>query len=148
MASKLRHRANFAAVKQNSRRLLPGLRALLPGLLLALSACQKADDVPAPPQLVPANQMVRLLVDLHTLEARTDGAGLPPDSTRALFRQEQKKIYWRYEVTDSTFQQSYRYYAIHDQDLDAIYATVIDSLALREARRQQPGDVPAPGPPR
>ncbi|RIY10451.1 DUF4296 domain-containing protein [Hymenobacter rubripertinctus] len=97
--------------------------------------------MPAPPQLIDSEKMVRLLVELHTLEARTDGSGLPLDSTRALFRQEQKKIYWQFEVTDSTFMQSYRYYATHNQDLDGIYSTVVDSLAQREARRK-PADAP------
>lgn len=81
--------------------------------------------------------MVSLLVELHTLEARTDAAALTMDSARALFRQEQKRLYRRYQVTDSSFVQSYRYYAIHDKDLDGIYTTVIDSLSLREALKQK-----------
>ena len=119
-------------MKRYSIRLLTGLGALA----LGVSACQKSEEVPAPPQLIPAEKMVRLLVELHTLEARTDGSGLPLDSTRALFRQEQKKIYWQFEVTDSAFTQSYRYYATHDKDLDAIYTTVVDSLAQRETQRR------------
>ena len=76
--------------------------------------------------------MVSLLIELHTLEARTEGAALPADSSRALFRQEQKKVYWRHEVSDSAFTQSFRYYAIHGQELNKIYKSVIDSLAARE----------------
>lgn len=95
-----------------------------------------------PANLIPRDKMVSLLVDLHLLEARTDAAALPSDSARALFRQQQKNVYWRYEVNDSAFVQSYRYYAVHEKDLDDIYATVVDSLALREARLQAPGSPP------
>nr|WP_262898939.1 DUF4296 domain-containing protein [Hymenobacter piscis] len=106
-----------------------------------LSACQKSEEVPVPPRLIASEKMVRLLVELHTLEARADGAGLPLDSARALFRQEQKKLYRQFNVTDSVFTRSYRYYAIHGKDLDAIYSAVVDSLARRETRRR-PADAP------
>ena len=116
------------------RRALPpaGLPALLTAFLLTASACQKADEVPAPAQLLPPDKMVGLLIELHTLEARTEGAALPPDSSRALFRQEKQKMYWRHEVTDSVFAQSFRYYAIRGKELNTIYQSVIDSLDARE----------------
>ncbi|UYZ63596.1 DUF4296 domain-containing protein [Hymenobacter weizhouensis] len=113
-------------------------------LLLGLgaAACQKPEEVVPPARLIPRDQLVRLLIDLHTLEAQVDASALPPDSGRALFRVQQQQLYRRLNVTDSAFQQSYRYYAIHDKDLDEIYAIVIDSLALRESRRQTPGTPP------
>lgn len=110
-------------------------------LALGLTACQKPEEVAPPRQLIPRDKMIRLLVELHTLEARTDGAGLPTDSARALFREAQKSLYWRFEVNDSAFVQSYRYYAVHNKDLDEIYTVVVDSLALREVR-QQTGSAP------
>lgn len=78
--------------------------------------------------------MVSLLADVHVLEARVDGSGLPSDSARALFRQQQQQLFKRYEVTDSSFRQSYRYYAVHGKDLDAIYKIVVDTLSKRETR--------------
>lgn len=85
--------------------------------------------------------MAGLLVELHTLEARIDATGLPMDSARAMYVQQQKSLLWRYQVTDSSFQQSYRYYAVHGKDLDEIYGVVIDTLGLREVRQggTQPG---------
>ncbi|GAB3238012.1 hypothetical protein GCM10027346_30180 [Hymenobacter seoulensis] len=113
---------------------------LVVGLLaLGVTGCQKPDDIAPPRQLLPRDKMVRLLVELHTLEARTDASALPSDSARALFRQEQKRLYTRYQTTDSAFQQSYQYYAIHDKDLDEIYATVIDSLTQQEKRQDKSG---------
>nr|WP_262898879.1 DUF4296 domain-containing protein [Hymenobacter sp. ISL-91] len=82
---------------------------------------------------MPPDKMVGLLIELHTLEARTEAAALPPDSSRALFRQEKKKLYWRHEVTDSLFTQSFRYYATQGKELHTIYQSVIDSLTAREA---------------
>ncbi|GAB2792341.1 hypothetical protein GCM10027175_33720 [Hymenobacter latericoloratus] len=120
-------------------------------LALLVTACQKADDIAPPRQLIPRDKMVSLLMELHTLEARTDAAGLPIDSARALFHEAQKNLYWRYEVNDSSFRQSYRYYAVHDKDLDEIYAQVVDSLALREVQLQAANaasaGTPAPTPP-
>ena len=117
-----------------ARRALPlaGLPTLLAAFLLTASGCQRADEVPAPAQLLPPDKMVRLLIDLHLLESRTEGAALPPDSSRALFRQEQQKMYRRYNVSDSVFTQSFRYYAVHGQQLNTIYKSVVDSLAARE----------------
>ncbi|WP_188558241.1 DUF4296 domain-containing protein [Hymenobacter glacieicola] len=111
----------------------------LGALALLVTACQKPDEVAPPRQLIPREKMVSLLIELHTLEARADAAGLPTDSARALFHAAQKNLYWRYEVNDSSFTQSYRYYAIHEKDLDEIYAAVVDSLALREAKLQPAG---------
>ena len=83
---------------------------------------------------MPRPQLVSLLADLHTLEARVEAAGLTPDSARALYLQQQKAILWRREVSDSLFQQSYRYYASHGKDLDEIYSVVIDTLAMRQVQ--------------
>ena len=133
---KLRVPPNFAAVKNRFVLLL----LLLSGLV---GACQKPEDVVPPRQLVPQSKMVGLLADIHVLEARVDAAALPTDSARALFRQQQKELFKRYNVTDSSFRQSYRYYAVHGKDLDDIYKTVVDSLGKRETRL---GGNPEPAP--
>ncbi|WBA43621.1 DUF4296 domain-containing protein [Hymenobacter canadensis] len=104
---------------------------LLSGLM---AGCQTPEEVLPPQPLLPREQLVSLLADLHTLEARVETAGLNPDSARALYLQQQKALFWRREVTDSLFQQSYRYYASHDKDLDEIYGLVIDTLALRQVK--------------
>ncbi|SNC60085.1 protein of unknown function [Hymenobacter gelipurpurascens] len=104
---------------------------LLSGIV---GACQKPEDVVPPRQLVPQNKMVSLLADIHILESRVDAAALPTDSARALFRQQQQQLFKRYDVTDSSFRQSYRYYAVHGKDLDDIYKTVVDTLSKREIR--------------
>ncbi len=105
---------------------------LLP-LLLALPACQTPEAPPLPPNLVPKEKMIPLLADLHMLEARVESSRMTNDSARALFVAEQKTLFWKHEVTDSTFRRSYRYYGIHGKDLDEIYGAVIDTLKKRQA---------------
>jgi hypothetical protein len=105
---------------------------LVLGTLLA--ACQKPEEVAPPSKLLPQDKMVSLLVNIHILEAQVDASALPSDSARALFLQQKKELFKRYEVTDSTFRQSYRYYAVHNKDLDDIYKIVIDSLGKREEK--------------
>jgi hypothetical protein len=78
--------------------------------------------------------MIGLLAELHVLEARVEGSRLHPDSARALYLAEHKALLKKTQVTDSTFQRSYRYYGIHGKDLDEIYKAVIDTLRQRETR--------------
>ena len=123
------------------KRLFRPLPGLLAALLLALPACQRPEEPPLPADLLPKEQMIRVLADIHILEARVENSGLSVDSARALFLSQQKALLWRHEVSDSAFQRSYRYYGVHGKDLDEIYGAVIDTLSQREKRFGAP---PAP----
>lgn len=101
---------------------------------LALAACQRPEEPPVPADLLPKEQVVSLLADLHILESQLEGTRLSPDSARALYLTQQKQLLWQREISDSTFHRSYRYYSIHGQDLDDIYGLVIDTLRAREFR--------------
>ena len=105
-------------------------------LLLAgtLFGCQRFDDAPPPQPLMPREQLVSVLADLHLLEARVEGSRLSPDSARALYLQQQKEVFWRREINDSLFQRSFRYYASHGKDLDDIYGIVLDTLSMRQMK--------------
>ena len=105
---------------------------LLAPLLLAGAACQRPEEPPQPADLIPKEKLIPLLADLHELEARVESSRLSPDSARALFLAQQKNLLWRYEVSDSAFHRSYRYYGIHGKDLNEIYKSVIDTLSGRE----------------
>ena len=124
------------------RRLRPLLPLLLLLLLLLPAGCQRPEDPVAPDPLLPRPQMVRLLTDLHLLEARVEASRLSPDSARALFQNQKAALLWQAQTTDTIFQRSYRYYGVHGQDLDELYQVVIDSLSRRE-RQLDPALTPA-----
>lgn len=125
---------------------------MLAPLLLALPACDVPEVAPPPADLVPREKMAQMLADLHQLEAQVESSRLAPDSARALFLAQHKNLLWKHEVSDSTFQRSYRYYGIHNKDLNEIYAGVIDTLSHREAKlnpataNQPPADQWGPPP--
>jgi hypothetical protein len=114
-------------------RALPGTTLLLPTLLLTLAACQRPEEPPVPADLLGKEKIIRLLADLHQLEAQVENSRLPADSARALYLEQQKSLFWRHETTDSLFQRSYRY-GIHGKDLTDIYVAVIDTLKKREEK--------------
>ncbi|GAB3668482.1 hypothetical protein GCM10027594_33900 [Hymenobacter agri] len=107
---------------------------LLAPLLLVLPACDRPEDAPTPPDLLPREKMVRLLADLQQLEAQVENSHLQPDSARALFLAAQKTLFWKWEVTDSSLQHSYHYYGAHGKDLPDIYQAVIDTLKQRQQK--------------
>lgn len=131
IAAKLRVPPNFAVVKKLPASLLSILSLVL---TLLFTQCQRPEEPLVPQPLLPKNKMVAMLIEVHLNESRVDAAALPPDSARAAFNQLQRRLLARYQVTDTIFQRSYRYYAIHDKDLDDIYGAVIDSLTAREAK--------------
>ncbi|GGF23775.1 DUF4296 domain-containing protein [Hymenobacter cavernae] len=103
-------------------------------LTVLLMQCQRPEEPVRPALLLPKEKMASLLINLHIAEAQVEASRLAPDSARAMFNQLRRDLFWRYETTDSAFYQSYRYYAVHDKDLDKIYGDVIDSLSVRETK--------------
>lgn len=116
------------------------------GLLLAAASCGRPEQVLPPPNLLSKEELTSLLIEFHLLEARVESSRLPPDSARALFNSQHRAVLARRHLApaDSTFERSYRYYAVHGKDLDEIYAAIIDSLT---ARQKAMGGHPQPGPP-
>ncbi|WP_167856689.1 DUF4296 domain-containing protein [Hymenobacter aquaticus] len=108
------------------------------GLILSalLAGCQRPEEAVPPSNLLPKEKMIQMLVEVHLNESRVEAARLRADSSQALFNQLQKDMLWRHEVSDSTFWQSYRYYAVHEKDLDEMYGIVLDSLAMRKVKMQ------------
>ncbi|WP_460576387.1 DUF4296 domain-containing protein [Hymenobacter coalescens] len=103
---------------------------------LLLSQCDRPEEPVPPAKLLPREQLVGLLVDMHITEARVEAARLQQDSARVLYRQEAKALYWRHGTDEETFKESMRYYAIHGKDLEEIYGTVVDSISMRQAKIQ------------
>jgi hypothetical protein len=112
------------------------------GLLLATS-CDRPELVPPPSNLLPKEELASILIRFHVLEERIGSSRLAPDSARALFQAQHREILAHYKLaeTDSAFERSYRYYAMHGKDLDEVYVAVIDSLA---ARAKKMGGNPIP----
>ena len=116
------------------------------GLLLAAASCGRPEQVLPPTKLLSKEELTSLLIEFHLLESRIESSRLPPDSARALFNSQHALVLARHHLApaDSTFERSYRYYAMHGKDLDEIYAVIIDSLT---ARQKKMGGQPQPGPP-
>lgn len=104
--------------------------------LLLTTQCAKTDEPVPPANLLPREQMISVLVDLHITESRVETSRLTPDSARVLFRQVSKQLYERHQTTEEAFQQSLRYYAVHGKDLEEIYGSVVDSIAVRQVNLQ------------
>ena len=115
----------------------------LPLALLA-AACERPEAPVPPATLLGKEQVASVLLAVHLLEARVEASHLGGDSARALFLSEERKILQRNHISadDSTFERSYRYYSVHDKDLEEIYKVVLDSLSQRAAKM---GAQPNPG---
>lgn len=108
--------------------------------LTLLAACQRPEEIAPPTPLVPKPEMAQLLAEIHLAEVRVDASRLTSDSAQALFLQYKDSLLRRQGITDSAFAKSYRYYTIHDKDLEEVYKLVLDSLEARRARYAALGD--------
>lgn len=113
----------------------PGRWLWLPLGLLA-AACERPEAPVPPANLLSKEQVTSVLVAIHVLEARAESSHLGGDSARALFLSEKRNILQRHHLAadDSSFERSYRYYSVHDKDMEDIYKVVLDSLGQRAVK--------------
>ncbi|MBC7448015.1 MAG: DUF4296 domain-containing protein [Hymenobacteraceae bacterium] len=113
-----------------------GWRALLAltGLLTLAACAPDAGAPPAPPDLLAPAVLVPVLADLHVAEARAQHASQATDTIQALYQQLETTVFRRRHLTVQQFRASYAYYAARPAELEAIYATLTDTLAMRQVR--------------
>lgn len=122
-AAKLR---TFGAGRRNA--------ALLLGLVLTVACDPDAGAPPAPADLLTPATLVPLLADLHVAEARAQHSARAADTVQALYHQQEAAIFRRRGLSAGRFQRSYAYYAGRPTALEAIYAALTDTLAMRQVR--------------
>jgi hypothetical protein len=109
----------------------------LPLFCLLLSACNSDKDQQLPTAgLLPKEKMVSILIDIHIAESKLMQRNISPDSTEIYFKAYKEEIYKKHGVTRKDFEENYKYYMDNIQQMDAIYAIVVDSLSLKESRGQ------------
>ncbi len=78
-----------------------------------------------------------VIVDVYLAEARLNGSLMVRDSARKVFKPFEDKLLSQKGINDSTLKKSYVYYLSHSSELEKIYDSVIDTLALQEQRAKR-----------
>jgi hypothetical protein len=84
--------------------------------------------------MIPQNKMVRILADIHTLEAQLETSISYPDTALMVFSKQQGEILKKYNVKPQQFRDTYKYYLNHLAEMDKLYEIVVDTLSVRESR--------------
>jgi hypothetical protein len=112
------------------------LRALYRGVifLTAIFLLTRCKNEEKPAQLLSEAEMTRVLMEVYISEEKISRLNLNRDSAEQVFEWAKPFIFQRIGVPDSVFFESYNYYVAHPEELDKIYAVVVDSLNLREQK--------------
>jgi hypothetical protein len=107
------------------------------GLLLFLTfivGCNNDDA--QPPNLISEQEIAKILVDIHVIEARVSKMALSNLDTSTLVNERLKLSLFKEYKTDSlTFNRSYQFYSTHPDYLERIYEDVTKQLAVREKKK-------------
>lgn len=80
--------------------------------------------------------MVRILADIHTLEARIEQNVSYPDTALMVFNKQQTDLLEAHGVTEADFKATYQYYLNNIQEMDKMYEIIVDTLSVRESKAQ------------
>lgn len=110
----------------------------LAAIAFLFSHCKGKEDKPA--HVLSQEQMVRTLTEIYIAEEKVVRLTLPPDSAAAVFEGLRQRVFDDLAIPDSVFKSSLDYYMTKPLEMEKIYATLVDSLQLREQRApyQQP----------
>lgn len=100
-------------------------------VLVIISACSTQKDVPE--DLIPEDQMVSLLVEVHMLESKIKNLTIrPADSAKVVYDHYENLLFADFNITQDQYERSFNYYIENLGDFKDVYTTVVDTLMQRE----------------
>jgi hypothetical protein len=105
-------------------------------LLLAVlfGDCSGKQEIPK--DILDKNQMTKLLIQVHLLEAKVGRLGLRADSAKQVYDHFQRLMLQEAGVDSVSFARSFAYYSDNPQHFKKVYNAVVDSLIERETREK------------
>ena len=104
-------------------------KLLIVSLFVGIGACQSPKR---PQEVLTQPQLAALLVDIYTAESRLGTLPVAKDSSIRFFIPFEQKILRAKGIPDSILRKTYSYYLANPKELEQVYDSVIDTLALRE----------------
>ncbi len=109
------------------------LGTLLISFVLVLG-CESTDS--QPDNLISEQEMAKILVDIHVIEARVNKMALSNLDTSTLVNERLKlSLFKQYKTDSMTFNRSYQFYSTHPDYFERIYEDVIKQLSVREKKK-------------
>lgn len=93
--------------------------------ILLCTACSSTETA-VPEDVISAEQMVPILVDIHLVEGSRNGAIILGDTNK--IEDYYAKVYQKYGISDEYFKTSFAYYSGNPEVFIPIYKQVLDSL--------------------
>ncbi len=93
-------------------------------------------------------EMVKVLVELHLVEARADLLDIPQDSLRPVLEKRYDEIFAELDTDTAAFNASFNFYEHNPAQMDSLYQKVVDALVERESnyRANTPDSTESPEP--
>lgn len=103
--------------------------------LVTLISC-KAKEEKIPADILPQEQMVKIMIDIQLMEGAFATKNIPHDTAIFLYQQYEKDLFRKHNIADSTYRKSFSYYTSRPQLMDKMYEMIVDSLSLREGQKR------------
>lgn len=99
-------------------------------VLVILGACAAKEQ---PEDLIEKEKMVKLLMEIHLLEAKMTQVPVEPsDSAVVVYNHFEKLLFEEFDITKDQYETSFNYYVDNTAEFEKIYNAVVDSLMQRE----------------
>ncbi|RED97516.1 uncharacterized protein DUF4296 [Marinoscillum furvescens DSM 4134] len=98
--------------------------------MLAMACSKKQTETP--PGVLGKEDIVRVLIDVHLLEAKVKKLYLNRDSSEVVFAHYEQMLFDDMGITKADYERSMEYYTDNIQQMKSIYDEVVDSLLARQ----------------
>ncbi len=95
-------------------------------ILTALIACSGREKMKVPKDVLPRQEMVAVLTDIHLVEGAKLGRKIMGDTV--LVDVYFEKVYEKHHLTKEDFERSFDFYSTYPDEMDKMYEQVIENL--------------------